>query len=220
MKELFDVGRSIERVDALEKVTGATIFGYDLRFPGMLFGKVLRSPYAHAKILGIDTTRAVRLPGVKAVTTGKDFPTLFGTLAIGIVDQPIFAIDKVRYRGDVVAAVAAVDEDTAEEALDLIKVEYEELPAVFDPVAAMSPNAPLIHENLHLYKRSPRFQIMEGSNICQHVKLRKGDVEQGFKDSDFIFEDTFQTAMVAHCALERHMAVAIVVIVIINLVPT
>lgn len=208
MKEFSFIGKPVVRVDALAKVTGEAVYGYDLAFPGMLFGRVLRSKYAHAKILNIDISKASKVVGVRAVMTGKDIPITFGVPNLGIVDQPIFAIDKVRYHGDAVAGVAAVDEDTAEEALDLIKVEYEELPAVFDPLEAMAPGAPLIHENLHLYRHPPYFYPIAGSNICHHAKLRKGDIERGFKESDFVFENTFKTQMAQHCAIEPHMAVA------------
>jgi len=143
--------------------------------------------------------------------TGKDIPAFFGVPRMGIVDQPVFAIDKVRYIGEAVAAVAAVDEETAEEALELIKVDYEELPAVFDPREAMALDAPLIHENLHLYRKAANFaNPLKDTNICHHAKLRFGDIEKGFKESDFIFEDTFKTHKTQHCAMEPHMAVAMV----------
>lgn len=209
MKELICVGKPVPRVDASVKVTGDAVYGYDLSFPGMLCGKVLRSQYAHAKILNIDPSKASRLPGVRAVTIGKEVPYIYGH-PLGLVDQPFLAIDKVRYRGEAVAAVAAVDEEIAEEALSLIKVEYEELPAVFDPIEAMNPDAPILHEEIHLYKHAFEFEPIKGTNICQHAKLRKGDIEQGFRESDFIFENTFKTQIVAHSCLEPHVAVAAV----------
>ena len=201
------IGKSIERVDGRIKVSGAAKFGSDLKLPGMLFGKFLKSKYAQARILNIDASRAISLPGVKAVVTGKDIPLLFGMRYAGAIDQPIFAIDKVRYWGEPVAGVAAVDDDTAEEALALITVVYEELPAVFDPLEAMTLDAPLVHENFHLYKHGlPTFE--KPSNICYDVKLRSGNIEQGFSESDFIFEDTFRTPLAAHCCMETHTAVA------------
>src|SRR3972149_1466519 len=136
------VGKSVPRVDAREKVLGSAIYGADFKLPGMLCGKVLTSGHAHAKITHIDSTRASRLTGVRAVLTGKEVGLIFGDF---IKDQPILAKDKVRYAGDAVAAVAAIDEETAEEALELIKIEYEELPPVLDAVAAMNAHAPLVY---------------------------------------------------------------------------
>jgi carbon-monoxide dehydrogenase large subunit len=151
--------------------------------------------------LGIDTSRAENLPGVKGVVTGSDLPFLHGE---SFCDEPFLARDKVRYRGEGVAAVAAVDEETARRAVELIEVEYEELPAVFDAVEAARPEAPLIHENIGAYRRAPGVTPIEGSNICNHFELRKGDVEQGFAESDHIFEDTFSTPMQQHSTLEPH----------------
>ena len=183
----FTVGKSIPRVDALEKATGKAIYGDDLKFSNMLYGKVLRSRYAHANILNIDVTRAKKLFGVKAVVIGKDIPVLGGE---ALMDYPFLAINKVRYVGEPVAAVAATDEKIAQEAIDLIEVEYEELPPVLDPLRAMEPGAPLIHENLHIYQHIPVIQPVKGSNICHHIQFLKGNVEEGFRESDFVFEDT------------------------------
>ena len=188
----------------VEKVTGKVIYGTDVKFAGMFYGKVLRSPLPHARILDVDTSRALRVPGVKAVVTGKDLrPLMGGASRI----SPYYCFDKVRYIGDPVAGVAAVDEETAEEALDLIRVDYEELPAVFDPVEAMSPDAPVLHEKLGEYWHGPAFFPVPGTNICNHFKLRKGDVEKGFRESDYVSEETFKTQMVQHCHLEPHAAV-------------
>jgi len=193
------------RVDAIEKVTGGATYGDDLRFPNLLYGKALRSKYAHAKILNIDTSKAKKLPGVRAVVTGKDISALGGE---ALMDYPFLAIDKVRYVGEPIAAVAAVDEEIAEEAINLVEVEYEELPAIFDPLKAIEKNAPLIHEKLSTYRHLPVIHPIENSNICHHVQFIKGDVNKGFDESDFIFEDVFTTQMVQHCAIEPHMAVA------------
>ena len=143
MEELCFVGKDIPRVDARAKVTGEAVYTVDLTFPNMLWGQMLRSPLPHAKILNIDTSRAERLRGVKAVITGKETPFVFG---VSHMDQTPLQTEKVRYVGDPVAAVAAVDLDTAQEALGLIKVDYEPLPAVFDPEEAMQEGAPIIHE--------------------------------------------------------------------------
>ena len=172
----------------------------------MLYGKILRSTEVHAKILNINTSQASKVIGVKSVITGKDIPILFGTPPLGLIDQPLFAIERVRYAGEPVAGVVAVDRDTAEEALGLVKVEYEQLPPVYDAKEAMEPGAPLLHENLVQYEPG-RAKPVKGTNICDLVKLRKGDIERGFSESDFIFEDTFTSPMNAHCCMETHSAI-------------
>jgi len=166
--------------------------------PGMLFGKILRSPYPHASILHIDTSRAEKLHGVRAVMTGKDIERI----KVGIVpirpetmDEYPVAVDKVRYIGEPVAAVAAIDEEIAEEALDLIKVEYQELPAVFDPEEAMKPGATIIHE----YAKQ---------NIGFEIPMEFGNIEKGFRDSYYVREDRFTTKAVQHCQMEPHTSVS------------
>jgi len=177
------------------KVTGEAKFTNDLTLPGMLFGKILRSPHPHARILNVDTARACRLPGVRAVVTGKDTLGIkYGTIE-PFMDELGLAVDKVRYIGDEVAAVAAVDEDTALEALDLIQVEYEPLPAVFTPEEAMQPGAPRLHDHVE-------------NNVSGTIRIPAGDVEKGFRESDYIFEDTFRSGWVTHCNLEPHVALA------------
>ncbi len=207
-KPLEFVGTSSVRVDARDKVMGKATYIDDLRLPGMLYGKVLRSRYAHARILSIDASQAEKLLGVKAVVTGRDLDFLHGE---SLMDEPFLARDKVRYTGEGVAAVAAVDVATAENALELIQVEYEELPAVFDPVEAAKPGAPLIHEHVETYRRaSSAITPLAGTNVCNYFELKKGDVEKGFAESDRIFEDTFTTPMQAHCCIEPHGAIALV----------
>ncbi len=199
------VGQSITRVDAVEKLTGRWVYGADFRLPGMLVGKALRSPYPHARILNIDISQARRVPGVRAAITGKDAPYLHGS---AIKDEPFLAQDKVRYAGEPVAAVAATDEESAEEAVELIRVEYEELPAVFDPLEAMRPGAMLIHEALGSYEYEPIFSPCPGTNIANHAKIRREDVDRGFRESDEVFEDVFTTQYVQHAPLEPHAAIA------------
>ena len=199
------IGSSVPRIDAVEKVTGRAVYGPDLKLPGMLYAKVLRSPLPHARVLNVETGRAERLPGVKAVATGKDCLSRYGLV---IQDQSPYAFDKVRYIGDPVAGVAAIDADTAEEALKLIRVDYEELPPVFDPIQAMEPGSQLVHEDLESYWCVPIFFPKAGTNICNHFKIRKGDVEEGFRRSDFITENTFTTPMIQHCHLEPHACIA------------
>jgi carbon-monoxide dehydrogenase large subunit len=204
-RKLESIGQSPVRLDAREKVTGRTLYAVDLKMAGMLYAKVLRSPHPHARILHIDATKAWSLPGVVAVVTGKDFP---GSLGATVQDQSFLAGDKVRFVGDAVAAVAAVNLDTAEEALSLIHVEYELLPALFDPVEAMKSREVLIHENLSQYAVAPGIFPVPGTNICNHFKLRKGDPERGFKESDLVLEDTYRSHMVQHAHLETHAAIA------------
>ncbi|MGQ9857556.1 MAG: xanthine dehydrogenase family protein molybdopterin-binding subunit [Thermodesulfobacteriota bacterium] len=195
MSDYVFIGKRMPRVDALAKVTGKAKYTADLKFPRMLVGKVLRSPLAHAKILHVDVSRALSLPGVKAVVTGEDtFGEKWGVFRY-TQDQVFLPRDKVRYFGEEVAAVAAVDEDTALEALDLVKVEYEELPAVFDPMEAMAPEAPLIHDGFP-------------HNINIHVRIDVGDVERGFANSYLVREDTFTAAEESYFQAEPYAVVA------------
>jgi putative selenate reductase molybdopterin-binding subunit len=193
MKEFDFIGKDIPRVDAIDKATGNAKFTVDLSFPNMLYAKLLRSPLPHGKILNIDTRRAEKLPGVKAVITGKDTPYVFG---VSHFDQTPLQTEKVRHVGDAVAAVAAIDVDIAEEALRLIRVDYEPLPAVFDAVEAMQPGAPVIHEG-------------KERNIAAHASYDVGDVEKAFQKSDHVFEDHFETQRVAHVCPEPHNCIAV-----------
>lgn len=199
------VGKSIPRVDAVEKVTGAAVYGEDLDFSKALHGKVLRSPFAHARIVNIDTRQARRLPGVKAIATGKEITALGGE---ALKDYSFLAAEKVRYVGEPVVAVAATEVEIAEAAIDLIHVEYKELPIVLDPEEAMDPNAALVHEDLKTYEHIPVIEPVADTNICHRVEFVKGDLEKGFSESDLIFEDKFVTPMVQHGAIEPHMAIA------------
>ncbi|HBC93932.1 MAG TPA: carbon monoxide dehydrogenase [Pelotomaculum sp.] len=207
MKKNKIVGQSVRRLDALEKAMGTATFTTDVTLPGMLYAKVLRSPYAHARIVSIDTTEAEKLSGVKAVATHKNTSReMFNTAACMVLtvkelepvwDQNIFN-QELRFMGDEVAAVAAVSEDIAKEALKLIKVEYEELPAVFDAFEAMKPEAPVLHPNCH-----------EGKNIPgESVKIPYGDVEKGFAESDIVIEKTFKVPIQKQVQMETHAAVA------------
>jgi CO/xanthine dehydrogenase Mo-binding subunit len=198
------VGRPVTREDGPEKVSGQHLYSADIILPGMIWGKVLRCPYAHAKILSIDTTEAARLPGVHAVLTGKDL----AGMRVGrfMRDVPPLAEEKVRFVGERVAAVAADDPDIAEEALNLIQVEYQQLPAVFDPLEAMDPASPLVHEG------SPTYQSFTGpvrpqGNLISHENWSGGDVEQGFRESDLIFEHTFSTPWVHQAYMEPYTCV-------------
>jgi 4-hydroxybenzoyl-CoA reductase alpha subunit len=198
MSKYTVIGHRVHRVDGPDKVTGRAKYTYDMVLPNMLYGRILRSPYPHARILNIDTSQAEKLIGVKAVVTGKDtlgkkqgvwrrFPEL--------CDEEMLCRSKVRYIGDPVAAVAAIDEDTAEEAMDLIEVEYEPLPAVFDPLEAIKEEAPQVHEGVEL-----------NINVTRHIEW--GDVDEAFKHCDYIREDHFKCSSQAHVCMETHDAIA------------
>jgi CO/xanthine dehydrogenase Mo-binding subunit len=201
-------------LDAQERVSGRVNYVLNVELPGMLVGKILRSPVPHARIMKVDGTRAERLPGVKAVLTRGDFGSQTGYSGkYGRIfrDQSVVAFDKVRFVGDPVAAVAAVNQDVAEDALSLISFEYEELAAVFDEDDALKPGAPLVHDPRP--EQQPMFtkliqNLSGGSNVCSHFKLRRGDVEQAFRQSDLVFEDVFRSPAAQHVPLEPHVTVA------------
>ncbi len=197
-------GKSIPRIDGPDKVTGKALYTVDVNLPGMLYGATLRSPLAHAKIIDLDTSEARKGPGVEAVVTGRDFPFTFGPM---IKDQPFLAIDRVRYVNEPVAAVAAKTEAEAQEALEKISVQYDELPAVFDPREAAREGAPLVHEHLHEYDRSSSLKIVPGTNVCTTNSYVLGDVDKGFAEADELFEDEFYVHPVAHTPMETHAAV-------------
>jgi len=220
--ELSVVGKRLPDISGVEKVSGAVRFISDISLPGMLIGKVLHSPYAHAGISQIDTSEAEKLRGVKAVITYKDSPQkqFTGTLmnlqcvegieAFGVYDRLVLE-DKVRYVGDAVAAVAAIDERTAEEAIGLIKVKYEPLPAVFDEMEAMKNDAPKIHGRVQKRQADgfPGEAIVE-KNIAVHVAHKPiGDVEQGFRDADYIIEESAYTSKQRQSPLETFHCIAI-----------
>ncbi|MFZ7111422.1 MAG: xanthine dehydrogenase family protein molybdopterin-binding subunit [Desulfatiglandales bacterium] len=190
------IGKRIPRVDGRAKVTGEAKYAADYEMPGMLWCKILRSPHAHAKILNIDTSRAERLPGVKGVLTGKDFHGWRWGWMPKTRDEAPLADDRVRYLAEAVAAVAAVDEDTAEEATELIKVEYEELPGVYDPEEAMKEGAPQLYDHAK-------------NNVSWEFHMDFGDVEKAFRDSDLVREERFETGRVITGYLEPPAAVAL-----------
>jgi carbon-monoxide dehydrogenase large subunit len=199
------VGKSVPRIDMYEKVTGSAIYADDMQFgPGLLYGRLVRSPYAHAKIRRVDASRALDMPGVKAVVTGQDVPNNIG---LYLIDRPIFARDRVRYIGEPVAGVVAASEEIAEEAAQLVRVEYEELAAVFDPVEAARPDAPLLHPDLGAYKVANFIFPQPGSNVSEHFKLRRGDTEAAWKDCAAIVEGTFRLPQIQHVPIEPHIAV-------------
>jgi CO/xanthine dehydrogenase Mo-binding subunit len=213
--ELADIGKTFRRLDYETKVTGKAQYLADMQVPGMCHGKILRSPLPHARIKKIDASKALSVPGVLAVITRDDIlhdqgiEPYYGPV---FKDQTIVAVEKVRHVGDPVAAVATLDEDAAEEALGLIDVEYEELPAVLDVHQALKPGGTLVHESVRIpesgFPDLAELRPIEGTNICTHFKLNRGDIQKGFAESDRIFEDTFTLPATQHSFLETHACIA------------
>jgi CO/xanthine dehydrogenase Mo-binding subunit len=199
------VGKSTPRVEGISKVTGKAQYSADLDLPGTLWGRCLRSPIAHGRIKRIDTSKASEVPGVKAVITGADV----AGLRIGrcIYDTPVLADGVVRFIGEKVAAVAAETRLAAEQALDLIDVEYEELDALLDPVEAIKDSAPVLHPDLLSYKGLP-VPVEKLGNVFAYLRWGKGDIEEGFKQADLIIENTFTTQVTHQSYLEPHACVA------------
>jgi 4-hydroxybenzoyl-CoA reductase alpha subunit len=187
------VGQRVQRIEGFEKVTGDSKFIADIYLPGMLVGKVLRSPFPHARIRHIDISKAEKLSGVRAVVTAED--TIKRPWGSFFADQYILSVGKARYVGEEVAAVAAIDPDIAEEAIDLIEVDWEPLPGVFDAEEAMQDGAPLVHED-------------KPNNIAMTMDIERGNVAQAFAESDVIVEDTFQSMPQWHCSIETIGSVA------------
>ena len=198
MQEFSTIGTNVPRTHVRDKAIGAATYTDDIRLPGMLHGQLFRSPYAHARILHIDTSKAKALRGVKGVITSEDIPKIkFGNWRLfpDTQDEYILAVDKVRFIGDEVAAVVAVDRDTAEEALSLIQVEYEELPASFGIDTSIQEGAPVIHDEFP-------------NNVSIHRKISNGDVEKSFVESDYVREDVFHVHAVSAAYLEPCASVA------------
>ena len=186
------IGQSIVRGEGPDKVTGKSVYTADVSLPGMIWGKILRSPYPYARIVSIDKSKAEALPGVHAVITGQDIPKT--KIGRRMVDMPILAQDVVRFVGEKVAAVAADSRDICDEALLLIEVDYEELDAVFDAEEAMDSSAPDLHPEMESYTGLP--QPPSGiRNTFAHMTWEKRDIDQGFKDSDLIFEHSFNAQL-------------------------
>ena len=197
------VGARLPRYDGLAHVTARSVFVDDVRIPGTLVAQALRSPHHHAAIRRLDTSKAERLPGVRAVVTHKDVPkNVYGHLeALGIpADEPLLAMDDVRYRGQPIAVVAAEDLDTAREAVEAVEIEYEERPAMFDIRKALDPDAPQIHQWGGVY---PHF------GPYNHRRVRKGDVEWAFDKADVIVEGTYRPQAIEHCPLETQAALVV-----------
>ncbi len=198
------VGTSADRLDATEKVTGAFAYGHDASMPGMLHAKLCRSEHPHARILSIDVSAAEQVPGVRAVLTAADIGDFRASRFIR--DEPLLATDRVRYVGEPIAAVAADTERTAEIAADLIRVEYEPLPVVTDPVASAEGDTPLLHPDWASYWAAP--VLRRSGNVLNHVHLERGDVDGIFARAPHVFEDTFRANLVHQASLEGRVAVA------------
>ena len=184
------VGRATPRVEGTLKVTGKALYSADLNLPNILWGRCLRSPIAYGRIKRIDTSKAERVPGVRAVITGADVPGL--RIGRCIYDTPVLADGSVRFIGEKVAAVAAESRLAAEQALELIEVEYEELEPLLDPTEAAKPGAPVLHPDLLTYKGLP-VPVEKVSNVFAYLKWGKGNLEEGFRAADIIVENTFTT---------------------------
>src|SRR5918992_222543 len=210
-----NVGKSARRLDYESKVSGRAMYLADMHMPGMCHGKILRSPLPHARIKRIDISKALKVTGVVTMITRDDvlhdqgIEPYYGPV---FKDQTIVAVDKVRHVGDPVAAVAATTVDAAEEALRLIEVDYEDLTAVLDVHEALKSGAALVHDSIKLpssgFADLAEIKPVEGTNVCTHFKLNRGDVEKGFVEADRIFEDTFTLPATQHSFLETHACIA------------
>ncbi|MCJ7733320.1 MAG: xanthine dehydrogenase family protein molybdopterin-binding subunit, partial [Anaerolineales bacterium] len=184
------IGQSVHRTEVIDKVTGCAVFVDDIQFgPSLLHSRLVRSPYPHALIKKVDPKKALALPGVRAVVTGQD---LTARLGLYLIDRPIFASDRVRYYGEPVAGVVATSEHIAVEAAKLVEVEYEVLPAIYNPVEAAQPDAPLLHPDLGEYTVANFIFPKPGTNISEHFKIRKGDTDACWADCAAVAEGRFQ----------------------------
>ena len=214
------IGTRPVRHDGVDKVTGAARYGADINLPGMLYAKVLRSPHSHARIRGIDTSKAEALPGVVAVTTSADFPIVADRVLdfaevqgnARMIAENMLAKDKVLYVGHAVAAVCAVSQHVAEEALELVEVDYEVLPTVLTWREAMAENPTLLHDDMTTYFRVERFARGDDtgvkSNVAGHIQHKVGDVAEGFANSDIVIEREFETQTVHQGYIEPHVSTA------------
>ena len=205
-KTFSPVGESKPRIDAREKVTGAALFADDIQFGNkLLYARIRRSPHPHALIKKVDLSKARALAGVKAVVSGDDFA---GYIGLYLKDRHIFCRDRVRYVGDPVAGVAAITEEIAEKAIGLIEVEYEVLEPVFDPEFGANPQAPLLHPDLGRYTVANFILPRPGSNISNHFKIRKGDVDSTWKKCEAVIERKYRIPHIQHTPIEPHVAIA------------
>ena len=205
MSELKVVGTAVPRAEGSDKVSGRTLYAADVNLPGTLWTKILRSPHPHARILNIDVSKAQRIPGVKAILTGSEVQGhLIGKQ---IRDMPVLCWDRVRFVGDRVAAVAAESVDAAQEAVNVIDVDYEPLAAVFDPLEAMQPSAPRLHDDVTVYDGGPKDKLAPDlHNGLTRLAYKKGDVEKGFREADLVLEHVFHIPGRHQGYLEPHAA--------------
>jgi len=200
------VGENTPRIDSREKVTGAAVYADDIQFGNaLLYARIKRSPHPHALIKNIDITKARELHGVKAIVTGEDFP---GFIGLYLQDRHIFCRDRVRYVGDPVAGVAAISEEIAQKALDLIDVEYEVLYPVLDPEFGISPEAPILHPDLGKYVVADFILPKPDTNVSNHFKIRKGDVGSTWEKCAAVIERKYRIPHIQHVPLEPHVAIA------------
>ncbi|PNV81325.1 MAG: dehydrogenase, partial [Fervidicoccus sp.] len=199
------IGKPVPPPDLYEKVTGTAQYVFDMDFPGLLHAKLVTSREPHARIKSIDFSKALQLPGVVAVATGKDFPYRLG---IYVGDRDILAIDKALWVGHPVAAVVAENKRVAEKAIDLIDVEYDPLPPVFDPEEAIKPDAPILHPDLGKYRVSPAFKPVPGTNIANLFKLKKGEGEAALDSADVVIERDFRIPFIHHSYMETWNTIA------------
>jgi len=201
------IGKSVPRTEVVDKVTGCAVFVDDIQFgPNLLHSRLVRSPHPHALIKRVNTKKAEALTGVRAVVTGQDNSARMG---LYLIDRPIFAADRVRYYGEPVAGVVAVSEDIAVKAARLVEVEYEVLPAIYDPVEAAQPDAPLLHPDLGEYTVANFIFPEPGTNISEHFKIRKGDVDAVWDQCAAISEGTFRLPPIEHVPIETHTSIAL-----------
>lgn len=206
MKDLKYIGKSVPRIDGKEKVMGAAVFVDDIDFGShLLHAEIVESPYAHALIKKIDTKEASKVPDVVGIFSGKDFPFKFG---LYMKDRYILPTDRVRFYGEQVVGVVARTPEAAKIAASLVKVEYEELPPIFNQLDAFKKNSDLIHPDLGNYAHVPWFYPEAKTNIAHWRKVRKGDLNKGFKEADVVLEDTYYVPRYAHCCMETHISVA------------
>jgi CO/xanthine dehydrogenase Mo-binding subunit len=196
-----NLNKAVPRIEGADKVSGKTRYAADIPFSGALAAKILRSPFPHARILKINPAKALKLSGVRAVISSADIGAVF--VGLRMKDMPLLATDRVRYVGEPVAAVAADNDGIAEAALNLIDVHYQELPYVTDPVKAIEPGAPVLHDNPAGYKNAPEREV-EFPNVQSYGKWTNGDLEAGFKKAERIFEHTFRTPLGFHGYIEPH----------------
>jgi carbon-monoxide dehydrogenase large subunit len=209
MADFTVIGAPVSRAEGPDKVTGRSIYAADVSLPGLLWCKILRSPYPHARIRRIDASRARQMPGVRAVITGRDIQGHF--MGKMIRDMPVLCWEVARFVGDRVAAVAAETPELAQEALGLIDIEYEELPALFDPLEAMEPDAPRIHDDVGGYDGAPKERLaLDVRNGLTRLAWRKGDLDQGFRAADLVMEHTFRIPGRHQGYIEPHAGVVAV----------